>query len=133
MQAGGSICLARLIDQYGSGLYPDLRRYFGIDIEAVVEGRGPSPELVLTAVRALPDTSLTVALAAGGREHHGWGADRHMIANVFDAINLNTRASGNWGKGKPPRLPEYPRPKAKKPTTKVSLRDVFGRLTGGGK
>lgn len=87
---------------------------------------------MLTAVRALPDTSLTVALAAGGRAHYGWGADRHMTANLYDAVNLNTRASGNWGKGKPPRLPEYPRPKATKAARKVSLREVFGRLTAGG-
>ncbi|MFI0985021.1 hypothetical protein [Streptomyces exfoliatus] len=37
-----------------------------------------------------------------------------MSADLFDAINQNTRATGQWGKGKAPKLPEYPRPKAKK-------------------
>ena len=52
----------------------------------------------------LPDTSLTAALASGGREHYGWGVDRHLAADTYDALNLNTRATGNWRK-KPPDLP----------------------------
>ncbi len=80
----------------------------------------------------LPDTSLTVALASGGREHFGWGVDRHMLADIFDALNQNTRATGNWGKGKAPKFPSWPRPttkskpKDKKPT---SVRDIFNQLS----
>lgn len=89
-------------------------------------------------VRRLPDTSLTVALASGGREHFGWGVDRHMAADIFDAINQNTRATGNWGKGKAPKIPSWPRPKAlKKPTKaapnepgrRVSVADIYKRFT----
>ncbi|MEU0120629.1 MULTISPECIES: hypothetical protein [Streptomyces] len=83
----------------------------------MIEGRGPSPALVLLMVQRLPDTSLTYALASGGREHFGWGVDRHMRADIFDAINQNTRATGNWGK-KAPKFPEWPRPKVKKKATK---------------
>ncbi len=80
----------------------------------MIAGRGPSPTLVLALVQRLPDTSLTVALASGGREHFGWGADRHLAADIFDAVNQNTRATGQWGgKGKAPKIPSYPRPEAK--------------------
>ena len=92
---------------------------------------------MLAAVQALPDTSLTAALSAGGRDHHGWGVDRHMLANLYDAMNLNTRACGNWGKKGPPKLPDYPRPKSKPvepvPTAKpVSARQALLRMIGKG-
>lgn len=80
---------------------------------------------------------MTAALSAGGRDHYGWGVDRHMLANIYDAINLNTRASGNWGKKGPPKLPDYPRPKSKPtesaPTQKkVSARQALLRMIGKG-
>ncbi|QYW07865.1 tail assembly chaperone [Streptomyces phage RedBear] len=134
-QVGGSLSLARLVDEYGEGLYPDLRFYFGIDLADVIEGRGPSPSLVILLVQRLPDTSLTAALASGGREQFGWGVDRHMAADIFDALNQNTRATGNWGKKGAPKLPEYPRPKVKKskdkdrPKKKVSVADLFKQLS----
>jgi len=88
--------------------------------------------LVLLYAQRLPDTSLTVALASGGRDHFGWGIDRHMLADVFDAINANTKATGNWGRGKTPKLPQWPRPtgKKKKPEKKkpVSVADIFKRF-----
>ncbi|WLW38494.1 tail assembly chaperone [Streptomyces phage Vanseggelen] len=37
-----------------------------------------------------------------------------MTADMYDALNQNTRATGQWGKKGPPKIPEYPRPKAKK-------------------
>lgn len=99
----------------------------------MIEGRGPSPFLVNLYAQRLPDTSLTVALASGGREHFGWGVDRHMRADTFDALNQNTRATGNWGKKKPPKFPVWPRPnrkaktaEAKKPT---SVKEIFQALT----
>lgn len=80
----------------------------------------------------MPDTSLTVALASGGRELYGWGQDRHLQADIFDAINQNTRASGRWGKGKPPTIPEWPRPvsttKSKK-TKRVTVKDLFAQFS----
>lgn len=77
----------------------------------MIEGRGPAPLFVLSLIRRLPDTSLTVALALGGDDYFGWGRDRYMLADLYDAINTNTRATGNWGK-KPPKIPEYPRPES---------------------
>jgi hypothetical protein len=88
-----------------------------VDLTEVIAGRGPSPALVALLVQRLPDTSLTIALASGGREHFGWGIDRHLTADLYDALNQNTRATGNWGKKGAPKIPEYPRPKAKAKTT----------------
>jgi hypothetical protein len=88
---------------------------------------------VLALAEALPDTSLTVALASGGRDHYGWGVDRHMTADIFDALNQNTRATGNWAKGKVPKFPSWPRPdsKAKKPKDKKpkSVKDIFSNFS----
>ncbi|MEU0344242.1 hypothetical protein ABZ092_36210 [Streptomyces bobili] len=105
----------------------------------VIEGRGLSPYFVMALVRRLPDTSLTVALASGGREHFGWGVDRHLNADIYDALNQNTRATGNWGKGKAPKIPGWPRPKPlKKPTKatgpktagkRVSVAEIYRRFT----
>lgn len=79
----------------------------------MIEGRGPSPRIVNILARGLPDTCLTVALASGGRQHFGWGADRHMMADLYDALNQNTRATGQWGKSGAPKIPPYPRPTTK--------------------
>lgn len=88
----------------------------------------------MSLIQRLPDTSLTVALASGGREHFGWGVDRHMNADLFDALNQNTRATGNWGKGKAPKFDPRPRPGRKKKNgkKKVTLTDIFKRFAPGG-
>ncbi|MEU3045808.1 hypothetical protein ABZ705_04605 [Streptomyces sp. NPDC006984] len=102
----------------------------------MIAGRGPAPSLVLALVQRLPDTSMTVALASGGREFLGWGVDRHMTADLFDALNANTKATGNWGKGKVPKIPAYPRPKAKSttpsttPKKPASVAAIYARLSG---
>lgn len=83
----------------------------------------------------LPDDSLTHALMRGGMEHKGWGQDRHMRADLIDAINQNTRATGNWGK-RPPKIPTYPRPKKapksvagqRRGRKQVSVRDLYGQM-----
>lgn len=96
----------------------------------VIEGRGPAPSIVNVLAQRLPDTSLTVALASGGRQHFGWGQDRHMNADLLDELNQNTRASGRWGKGGAPKIPPYPRPAAKKkPTDRVKPKSVADLYT----
>jgi hypothetical protein len=108
-----------------------------VDLTEVIAGRGPAPALVLALVQRLPDTSLTMALASGGREHFGWGLDRHIAADIFDAINQNTRATGQWGKGKAPKIPLWPRPKVSKkkeskkdrPARRVSVADLYKQFT----
>lgn len=74
---------------------------------------------------------MTAALASGGREYFGWGSERHMLADIFDAINLQTRATGNWQKGKAPKLPPFPRPgRDKKPAKPVTVADLHKRFGG---
>lgn len=53
-----------------------------------------------------------------------------MSADLFDALNQNTRATGQWGKGKAPKIPHYPRPQAKKAEKKKaqkprSVADIY--------
>lgn len=50
----------------------------------------------------------------GGMEHIGWDHESYALAGIYDAINLNTLATGNWKKGKEPKLPPFYRPKLKK-------------------
>lgn len=82
-------------------------------------------------VQRLPDTSLTAALVNGGKQNFGWGMDRHMQADIFDALNANTRATGNWAK-KAPKFPEYPRPSAKAEANegakKVTVAELYNRF-----
>lgn len=100
----------------------------------MIECRGPHPVVVLSYVQRLPDTSLTAALAAGDREYFGWGVDRHISADLFDAININTQATGNWKKGKAPDFPQWPRPGAKKKKERskprTSVADLYKKMTG---
>lgn len=93
----------------------------------MILGRGPAPLFVLQVVRGLPDTSLTSALASGGIEYYGWGVDRYLLAEMYDSLNLNTQASGQW-KGKPPQFKPFPRPQngaKKKKGEKVTVRDLY--------
>lgn len=89
---------------------------------------------MLVLAQRLPDTSLTVALASGGRPHFGWGVDRHLVADLYDAVNQNTRATGNWTKGKIPTFPAWPRPKApgpvdgEQPRRPVTVADLYQRF-----
>jgi hypothetical protein len=76
---------------------------------------------------------MTVALANGGRKYFGWGVDRYLAADTYDAMNVNTRATGNWKKGKVPEFPQWPRPNTKKdkaekkPVTVADLYKQFQR------
>ena len=101
----------------------------------VIAGRGPSPVCVYQLVQRLPDTSLTVALISGGREHFGWGVDRHMNADTYDALSNNTRATGNFAKRPPASaFPLYPRPtpkseEGKAEKAKATVASIYARFT----
>jgi hypothetical protein len=75
--------------------------------------------------------ALTMALAAGNPDLYGWGLDRHLAADLYDAINANTRATGQW-KRKPPQIPRWPRPKPKQAggASAVTVADLHARLGG---
>jgi hypothetical protein len=71
---------------------------------------------------------MTHALMAGGEEHFGWGVDRHIAAGTYDAMNVNTRATGQWKK-KPPDIKPWPRPNLKPKRAKaVSVRELYARM-----
>jgi hypothetical protein len=81
-------------------------------------------------VQRLPDDCLTVALANGGRKHFGWGTDRHLAADLFDALNANTRATGQWKKGSVPDIKPWPRPARPGSEEKkvTSVADLYSRF-----
>lgn len=87
------------------------------------------PALVLLHIERLPDDSLTRALMGGGWDHFGWGQDRHIFADIYDALNFNTEATGRWEKT--PDLGRWPRPtkKAKdgKPKRRT-VKEIFNQL-----
>ena len=96
----------------------------------MIDGAGPAPRLVLALIKRFPDDSMTAASAAGGIEHFGWGTGRYLLADIFDAIQANTRACGNW-RGRPPKLPHWPRPKRRKASRRpTSVADLHRRLGG---
>ncbi|PSL04136.1 hypothetical protein CLV30_106141 [Haloactinopolyspora alba] len=74
---------------------------------------------------------MTHALMRGGPEHLGWGVERHVLASLFDALNLNTKISGNWKKGKEPKFPEWPRPETASATTKkkATVKDLWMKMS----
>lgn len=90
---GGSLELARLIDEHGDSLVGDFRLYFGRDITDVfVDGTDLTPRKALAYIRALPFGCSTSASLQGGQEHRGWTPDTYMAANIVDAVQNNTYA-----------------------------------------
>jgi hypothetical protein len=92
--------------------------------------------LVLLLVQRLPDDSMTAALRQGGPQFLGWDTDRYLAAGIYDALNVNTRATGNWKNGRAPHIPDFPRPKpspdaAGPQKPKTSVKDIFARLQRG--
>lgn len=45
----------------------------------------------------------------GGREYREWDQSLEALALIYDAMNFNTKATGNWKK-KPPKIDPFPRP-----------------------
>lgn len=95
---------------YRAELYADLRRYYQHDLAETVAGRGIRPALVLDLVEGLPEDSATVAAMRGDRQWRGWTQQTRVLADLYDAISTNTRATGRWRR-RPPNIPPYPRPK----------------------
>lgn len=97
-----------------------------------MNGTGTAPALVLALIEGLDETSLLFA-AQNGPEWRGWNEDRHLLASIYDALNMNTLATGNWKKGKTPDIPPWPRPDKrvadrKDKKKKASVADLYGRF-----
>lgn len=61
------------------------------------------------------------------RDFLGKGPEWYVLADLFDAINQNTRATGNWKK-KPPKMEAYPRPGVKDVSRPKSVVSKLGGI-----
>lgn len=69
------------------------------------------------------------------REYLDIDASYYVLAGIFNAVNDNTRGTGNWPKGKAPKFKPWPTPDILAKQTGVkprSLDDMFAALGGGG-
>lgn len=112
---GGSLELARLIDEYGQHLVPDLTHYYGIDLREILSEDDPlDPEWVLLHVYNLPIASAFNAVQRGGIEFRGWGQEQHTAADMVDSLSdlayILIMAHRDPSKPAPERPRRYPRP-----------------------
>lgn len=102
-----------MVDEYGEGIYPDFLFYYGVDlVDLYRPASGLTPRAALALLARLPAESKTVALMEGAddwRTYVGRDAHWYALADLYDAVNQNTRATGNW-KRKAPKIAPYPRP-----------------------
>lgn len=115
---GGSLILSELFDQFGESIERDLLFYYGLDVFDLWDnGSRLTPARTLRLLRNLPDDSHTKAMHSGGAEHIGWSRETAILADLFDAIQVNTHAlvmsntdSKSRNKVEEPKF--YPRPGA---------------------
>jgi hypothetical protein len=89
-EAGGSRELARLIDEYGEFLIPDLKHYYDLDLRDLFSDDNPlCPKFVLAFVRNLPIESAFIAEVRGGRQFRGWDEDRYQSAALINALRVH--------------------------------------------
>jgi hypothetical protein len=118
---GGSLALGELIDEHGAALVADFRSHFHVWLWDAIEEL--SPRILLALVGELPDNGSFAASVQGGREFQGWGIDRHMLANLYDAT---ATAGGLTKKGAKTPVEHY-RPGKKPKQGGVPFRALIGR------
>jgi hypothetical protein len=85
-----------------------------------------TPWWVLSLVEELPDTAAYAGSLAGGREYRGWGWDRHVMAALFDAIQVNTVVTARVAGAKNVKPPApMPRPGEKNPSGGTPMRTLM--------
>jgi hypothetical protein len=110
--AGGSLALARLIDQAGGAILADFQQEYGLNfVDIMRTGSGYDPVSILVLIRQLPLGSRTVAILRGGEQFLGWDVDRYLLAQLIDGVNRTayTVAAAN-SKRKPKAPKPTPRP-----------------------
>lgn len=126
---GGSLELARLIDEYGQHLIPDLKHEYGIDLRDLFSEAGLDPKWVLMHIAHLPIASSFVAINRGGIEYRGWGQEQHTQADIVDALSevgyILLLANRDTNKPMPTPPKRYPRPGDSKPATSDDQRTSF--------
>lgn len=93
-----------------------------------------SPQELVALFAGLSDTSIFMAEYAGGREYRGWGIDRQIAADTFDAINNNSIVTmGAAGVKKLPPLEPWPRPWAEKKADEepATVKHLFALMSQG--
>lgn len=115
---GGSRELARLIDEHGEVLLPELKHEYGISLLDVVSEEQPiSPRYVLAHIKYLPMGSAFVAELRGGQQFRGWDVDRYLRAAQINSQRtlsyLYVLAHVPKGKPKPAEPTPWPLPDVK--------------------
>ena len=102
-----------------------------MDLVDVVNG-DVAPLFVLSLIEGLPEGSKTAALMQDKehwRTYLGITQDYYVLAGIFNAINGNTAATGNFKKR--PKFDPWPTPgdivKKRKPRTLADIERAFAR------
>lgn len=100
--------------------------------------QGLPPSLLLSLIDGLPLGSMYLSqrMSDGDNKPHEFlarGPEWWAIADLYDAVMLNTRATGNWKRGKAPEFEPYPRPGSRKKKEKTTLRGLWQKFGGAGK
>ena len=108
---GGSIALARLIDQAGEAIVADFQSEYNLNLVDILRTQSHDPMTLLVLVKQLPLGSRTVAALRGGDQFIGWDVDRYFMAQLIDSVNrvAYTVAAAN-SKRKPKAPKPTPRP-----------------------
>lgn len=107
LAAGGSLSVGELIDKHGDALVADFRRYYGLDLADVIDGRGGlTPRKALALIVHLPAASAFAASARGGHQYRGWTEDRYLAVAQINAIREQTWVLAAINSKRPPKRPE---------------------------
>ena len=109
---GGSRALVKLIDEHGTALTADLRRYYGIDLRDLFrDGTSLTARYVLWLVEHLPEDSATFASMRGGPRFRSWTTQTHLMAAMVNLLHgANSQRAGKRSRPlvRPPK-PERPK------------------------
>ena len=103
---GGSRLLAELIEDHGSVIVADLKRYYQVDIALTLTGEGESPRRLLAYIAHMPAGSGTQAAVGGLDESVGWDTQAYLMAGLIDAVRENTYVTAQTQSKKKIKAPE---------------------------
>lgn len=88
---------------------------------------------VLALIQRLPEGSMFLARRRGGEERwqefFEWTRQQAILADLFDAMQIQTQVTGNWSK-KAPDMPMYPRPKVVEKKKPITVADLYAAWSG---
>jgi len=96
-----------MLKDHGETIYPDLLRFFGVDIHDLFrEEKHLTPKQVLLLIRSLPPESATSASIRKLPEAAGWGMDTYLLASLIDAVRENSHINAQAHSKKKLKRPE---------------------------